>query len=392
MVRWDRVEAIFPRMVELRRAFHRHPETAFREVRTARIIMEELDRLAITYDYRGEGSGVIGRIDAPAPARPTIAIRADMDALPVDERTGLPFASEHPGTMHACGHDAHMAMLLGAAALLRADPPGGGVRLIFQPAEETGGGANVVIRAGALEGVDAIFGMHVTQHHAVGEFMVKKGVVTARSDLFSVRVRGVGGHGARPHEAVDAVVIVGMLIVALQTLVSRQADPLYPSVVTIGRVQAGSAANVIADRADMDGTIRTTHPLVREAIHKGLARMIRGMADLHGAEIELEITESYPPVVNTEREVDIARRAATEVAGAAGVSADEHPSMGAEDFAYYLESVPGAYIRIGARQVDAEPLALHSPIFTVDEETLKYGAAFLDAVVRHAIADYATPD
>jgi amidohydrolase len=381
-------EGIYPRMVELRRTFHRYPELAFEEVKTARTIMDELDRLSIPYDYGGPGGGVVGRLIGTDPDGPAVALRADMDALPAQENTGLPFASEHPGKMHACGHDSHMAMVLGAASLLKADPPPGKVLLVFQPAEEHGGGARVVLRSGALAGVKAIFGAHVTHHHTVGEIMVKHGIVTAQSDVFKVRIRGSGGHGARPHEATDSVVIVGFMISALQTLVSRMANPLHPSVVTIGRVEAGTAANVIAGEGLLEGTIRTTWPEVRQQILSGFKRIVRGMAELHGAKIELELEEGYPPLVNTDRETEVAHRAALRVAGPENVVRDEHPSMGSEDFAYYLRQMPGAYVRIGARLPDEEPLALHSPSFTIAEEALMVGAEFFDAAAREAIAEY----
>jgi amidohydrolase len=289
-------ELIFPRMVELRRTFHRHPELAFEEKQTAAVIMEELRRLEIPFEYGGLGGGVVGRIKGANEAAPTVALRAEMDALPGDENTGLPFHSRNVGKMHACGHDGHMAMVLGAAALLKADPPPGHVALIFQPAEERGGGARVMIEAGALDGVRAIFGGHVTRHYKVGEVMVASGTITARSDGFTFRVKGRGGHGARPHEAVDAVVVAGLLIMAVQTLVSREINPAHPSVITIGKVEAGSAGNVIAEDATLHGSIRTTEPDVRTQIIEGLQRMAKAVGDLHNASVRVEIREGYPPV------------------------------------------------------------------------------------------------
>lgn len=375
-------DSVITRMREIRRDLHRHPELAFEEERTAARIMAELDALGIPYDYRGVGSGVIGRLGAQQ--GPTIALRADMDALPGEESTQLPFASEEPGRMHACGHDAHVAMVLGAAHLLAADPPAVGVRLIFQPAEEKGGGARTVIAAGALEGVSAIFGAHVTHHYRVGQIMVADGVITAQSDRFRIDVRGRGGHGARPHEATDAVVITGFLITALQTLVSREIDPLHPSVVTIGRVEAGSAPNVIAETAVLEGSIRSTLPSVREQLHTGVQRMARALGDLHNAELQVSIQPGYPPVVNTAAEARLAERAARRVVGDAGLMALEHPSMGSEDFAYYLERIPGCYVRFGARPEGSPYVPLHSPAFDIDEGVLPVGAAFFEAVVREA--------
>jgi hippurate hydrolase len=381
----DRVD--LPRLIEQRRALHRCPELAFQEIQTARLIMNELDRLGIPHNYGGKGGGVVGRLEYVGEGAPTVALRADMDGLPGNEHTGLPFSSENPGRMHACGHDAHMAMVLGAAASLKQDPPPGNVLFVFQPAEEDGGGARVILDSGELEGIDAIFGAHVTHHRTTGEIEFMEGVMTAQSDIFTIRIRGRGGHGARPHETVDAVVICGLMITALQTLVSRQANPLHPSVVTIGRVEAGSACNVIAEEGILEGTIRTTLPEVREQILTGLERMVSAMAELHDARIELDLQEGYPPLVNTGHETAIARRAAAAVAGQENVFRMDHPTMGAEDFAFYLQQLPGAYVRIGARHPDWEPVALHSPSFTIDEKSLRYGAAFFDTVARESIAE-----
>ncbi|MGX2030298.1 MULTISPECIES: M20 metallopeptidase family protein [Methylocaldum] len=388
MVGRSDVERIYPRMVELRRLLHRYPELAFEEAQTARMIMEELDRLGIPYEYGGIGGGIVARIAGKSEGA-TVALRAEMDGLPGVETTGLPFASLNPGKMHACGHDGHMAMVLGAAALLKDDPPPGNVLLIFQPAEERGGGSRIILRSGALSGVKAIFGGHVTGHYRVGEIMVAPGVLTAQSDGFLIRIQGRGGHGARPHEAVDAVVVAGLLIVAMQTLVSREVNPVYPSVITIGQVSAGSAPNVIAETATLRGSIRTTLPEVRKHLLEGLERMAKGIGDLHNARIEVIVNEGYPPVVNTLVESEIARRAAGKIVGEKGLVSMEYPSMGSEDFAYYLQEIPGCYVRLGARREGWEHIPLHSPAFDFDEEVLKIGAAFFDRVTRDAIEAYA---
>jgi amidohydrolase len=311
-----------------------------------------------------------------------------MDALPGTENTALPFASSVAGRMHACGHDAHMAMVLGAAALLRESPPErGDVLFVFQPAEERGAGARTIIESEELRGVSAIFGGHVTHHYRVGEIMIADGVITSQSDRFIIDITGRGGHGARPHEATDAVVIAGLLITALQTLVSRHVNPIHPSVVTIGRVEAGTAANVIAEKGTLEGSIRTTVPEVREQLCRGIERMARAMADLHNASITVTLCEGYPPVVNTRREAEIAARAARQVVGDQGVMAMDHPSMGSEDFSYYLQQIPGCYVRFGARCGEAYT-PLHSPAFDIDEQVLRVGAAFFDEVAREALLTY----
>ena len=372
------------RLIALRRWFHRHPELAFQEKETAERIMVELRRLGIAYDYAGVGHAVIGRIDGRDSSGPAVALRAEMDALPGNESTGAAYTSIYPGRMHACGHGAHMAMLIGAATLLSDNPAPGPVRLIFQPAEERGAGSRIAIQDGALEDVAVIFAGHVTHEYETGRIMVRDGVVTAQSDRFKIRVRGKGGHGARPHEAVDAVVISGFLIMALQTLVSREINPLHPSVVTVGKISSGSAANVIAETAELHGSIRTSRAEVRQHIHSGLKRMVSAAAELHNAKIDIDIIEGYPPVINDPISTDVVRRAAADIVGEKYVAASEFQSMGSEDYSYYLDRVPGCFVRFGARHPDWEPTPLHSPAFDVDERVLGIGARFYDRAVRVA--------
>ncbi len=381
--------ALYPHLVELRRWFHEHPELAFEEVKTAEFISAELERLGLACRYPGKGHSVLGEL-VTASDRPFVALRAEMDALPGEETTHASYASRHPGKMHACGHGAHMAMVLGAAALLAEEPPSGNVRFVFQPAEERGAGSRTAIADGALDQVTAIYGGHVTHEYEPGIIMVRDGVVTAQSDRFAIHIRGEGGHGARPHETTDAVVVAGMLITAIQSLVSRETNPLHPTVVTIGRVQAGTAANVIAGEAFLEGSIRTTLAEVREHIHRGLKRMGDAAAELYDATVAVDITQGYPPVVNAPSQVLIARRAAIQILGEQCLRAAEHPSMGSEDFSYYLEKVPGCFVRFGARPAGWEPIPLHNPAFDVDEDVLKVGAAFFDAVARQGLAAAAT--
>ena len=378
------IETLYSHIVELRRYFHQHPELAYQEVETARRVMEEFDRLGIPHQYGGKGGGIVGRLEGPTPGR-TIALRAEMDALACEERTGLPFASQVTGHMHACGHDAHMAMVLGAAALLKANPPQGTVLFVFQPAEESGNGACAVLETGMLEGTDAIFAAHVTHHYRLGEIMVSPGTITSEADSFTINVKGRGGHGARPHEAIDAVVVTGLLITAIQTLVSRETNPVHPSVVTIGSVRAGSAHNVIAEDAVLDGTVRTTRPEARAQILEGLRRITSALGHLHGAEVTITFGENSPPVVNTDRETEIARRAAAEIVGPEAIVPQDYPSMGAEDFSYFLQRIPGCYVRLGTRGPDKEYVPLHSPLFTVDETVLKIGASYFERVARGAL-------
>jgi hippurate hydrolase len=377
-------QQLLERLMVLRRWFHQHPELSFDEKKTAARVIAELEKLGISYSYAGVGHAVLATIDGKNPESRAVALRADMDALPGDETTGAAYASENPGIMHACGHCGHMAMLIGAATMLVEEPPPGPVRLVFQPAEERGGGARVAIADGALENVAAIYACHVTHDYETGRIMIRDGSATAQSDRFCMRIRGKGGHGARPHEAIDAVVVSGFLITALQTLVSRESNPLHPSVVTIGSVHAGSAANVIAEEAELLGSIRTTLPEVRQHLHSGIRRMVGAAAELHNCKIDLDIQDGYPPVINEPRCTKIARLAAREVVGDEQVVAAEHPSMGSEDFAFYLDKVPGAFARIGARAPGWEPVPLHSPAFDIDERALAVGAMYLDRVARRS--------
>ena len=378
---------LLPWMRQVRRAIHSEPELSFEEVKTARRIGDELEAMGLKYRYEGPGSAVTARIAGTSSNSQAIALRAEMDALPGRETTGLPLAPANGNAMHACGHDAHIAMLLGAARLLKAEPPKDPVVLLFQPAEERGSGSRRVIADGGLENVRSIFAGHVTHQYLTGQIMVAPGVMTAQSDRFRIRIRGRGGHGARPHEATDAIVIAGFLITAIQTLVSREINPLHPSVVTIGRIEAGSAPNVIAEDAVLEGTIRTTLEEVREQLQTGLQRMVEATAALHDARVELEIQTGNPPVVNSPREAAIARRAACHVVGEPAVPGTEYPSMGSEDFSYYLDVCPGCYVRFGARAPDWEPIPLHSPAFDIDEDVLMVGADFFDAVAREATDD-----
>jgi len=383
------VDARRAHAVELRRWLHRHPELSFNEAETAARVVAELERLGIPCTYPGPGGGVIGRIETD-PALPTIALRAELDALPGADLTDPGYRSIYADRMHACGHDAHMTMVLGAAALLAEQPPDGNVVLIFQPAEERGGGSRVMIDAGALEGVRAIFAGHVTQEWPTGRIMTRKGAMTAQSDRFCITVKGKGGHGARPHEAIDAVVIAALLIATLQTLVSRQTNPAHPSVITVGKIVAGTAPNVIAESAELEGTIRTTYPETRDHIHKGIRRMTEAMGELHDAEIHLELSEGYPPVINTAEEVELVRTCVRDLFGPDALTTSPHASMGSEDFSYYLQHVPGAFFRFGARRPEWEPMPLHSPRFDIDEAVLAIGAEFFDALARRALHRYAT--
>jgi len=371
-------------MQEIRRTLHQNPELGFQEHDTARLIAAKLEELAIPYRAGVAETGLVATL-GPREADAGIALRADMDALPVEEKTGLSFASRRPGIMHACGHDGHVAMLLGAAALLKEQKLNGRVALLFQPAEEGEGGAARMIAEGALDGIDAIFAGHIDRHFAVGEIGIEPGLICAYTDTFRITIRGQGGHAAKPHETVDCLVVASLLVMSIQTLVSREVNPSYPTVVTVGRFSGGSAANVIADTAVLEGTIRSTHPEIRQKVISGLTRMVHAMEELYNAKTTVSFTEGYPPIINDPAATAVAREAANMVVGESGMVPLPHPSLGGEDFSFYLEKVPGCFVRFGARREDLPGEPAHSPRFDFDERTLPLGAAFLAQVALTAI-------
>ena len=372
--------ALIERMIAIRRDLHQHPELSWDEHRTADRIEAALRELGLA-PRRVAETGVIAEVPGVADG-PAVALRADTDALPVHEETDLPFASRRAGVMHACGHDGHTSMLLGAASLLVERPPPTRVRLLWQPAEEKAQGAQAMIRAGALDGVGLIFGGHVDRHYQPGVLVVTDGPVNASTDSFFINIDGRGGHGARPHESVDAVVVGSLLVTALQTVVSREVDPAHPSVVSVGEFHAGSAPNVIAGRAKLSGTIRAQGDRVRQQLHASIRRIALAIGQLHGAGVHVEIHTGTPPLENAPAEAAIAREAAAAVVGHERVVPLRTANMGGEDFAYFLAHVPGCYIRFGAQVSGREGFPAHSGRFDFDERALACGAAWFDRVAR----------
>ncbi len=377
-------DELFDWMRDIRRTIHQWPELAYKEKKTAELISKTLKNLGIKHQTGIAQTGVVGKLIKDENA-PTVALRADMDALPISEDTGLPFSSQIPGVMHACGHDGHVAILLGTAALLMENPPEGNVVFIFQPAEEGEGGAKPMIEQGALDGVDVIFGGHIERHHQVGEIGIKTGVHTSHTDAFEIRITGKGGHAARPHEATDAVLIASQLVVNLQTIVSREIDPLHPSVITIGYIKAGTVYNAIAEKAILRGTIRTTDDTVRKQILEKIRKMASSMSIFHDAEIKVIVRPGYPPIINEENASKFAIHVAEKLIGKEKTIAIPYPSLGGEDFSYYLQQIPGCFVRFGALKEGHEMISSHSPKFDFDEDALRVGAAYMSELVRYTI-------
>lgn len=377
-------EPLHHRLIQLRRVLHEYPELSGQEANTAAVICKFLDGFAIPYKAHVAGHGVIADIPGPAGV-PCVVLRADMDALPIQEETGLEFASVHDGIMHACGHDGHTTMLLGAAALLSQERElPASVRLIFQPAEEKGTGAIAMINAGALDGAGMIFGGHLDRHYHPGAIVVSDGAVNASSDSFTIEIIGQGAHGARPHESIDAVVVGSLMIMALQTIVSREVDPARPSVVSVGQFHAGTAPNVIAGQARLAGTVRAQDPTVRQQLLASIRRIAESIAQLHGAKIQVAVNEGTPPLINTADMAGLARCAAVAAVGEANVLPLKTANMGAEDFSYYIEKIPGAYVRFGGQVPGKEGFPAHSSKFDFDEQALAVGAAYYQAIAKIA--------
>jgi len=366
-------------MRDIRRHLHQHPELAFAEFATARFIAEQLKKLGIPCREQVGGTGIVATLGSRLPKAPCVALRADMDALPITEQTGLPFASKTPGVMHACGHDGHVAMLLGAAALLKAKETElpGRVVLIFQPAEEGDGGALGMIVEGALDGVGAIFAGHIDRNYPLDEIVVQPGLISAFTDEFTVEISSQGGHAAKPHETQDSILAAARLITSIQSIVAREVHPCYPAVITVGSVRGGNAANVIASHVVLQGTIRTTSQEIRDICIAGLQRMTRAMEELHGVQTSFTFMEGYPPVINDAAAARIAAEVAREIVGQDRIKGQPLPSLGGEDFSYFLQRIPGCLVRFGAKHTELPDGPAHSPRFDFDERILPTGALFL---------------
>jgi len=371
-------------LLALRRDLHRAPELSWKEHGTAATLEAALRSFGAREVRRVADTGVIARIPGQDPGAPVIALRGDIDALPIHEETGLDFASQTPGVMHACGHDVHATWTIGAGMLLARSPARGDVLLVLQPAEEVGSGAVAILDSGVLEGVAAIFGGHVDRRFAVGEVIAEAGPLAASADTFTIALTGRGAHGARPHEGADPIVCAAAIVTALQTIVARRIDPAAPGVVTVGTIHAGTAPNVIPERATLTGTLRAMDPATRQRLADEVERIAGGIGAAHGVAVAVHVERGTPPIVNPAREAGWAREAATRALGMGAVVPFGITNMGGEDFAFYLERMPGAFLRIGAREAGGERIAAHSPRFYADDGAIFVGAAVLAECARVA--------
>jgi hippurate hydrolase len=373
-------------LVDLRRDLHRHPELSWKEQRTSAKLAEAVTALGAVDVKRVAGTGVIARFAGRDRNAPLVAVRGDIDALPIEEATGLPFASTSPGVMHACGHDIHSTWAIGAALLLSRNPAHGDVLVVLQPAEELGEGAKAILETGVLDDVRAIFGGHVDRRFAVGQIVADDGPLAASTDTFEIELIGQGAHGARPHESADPIVGAAAVITALQTIVARRIDPAAAAVVTVGSVHAGTASNIIPERATLTGTLRATTPEIRATIGSEVQRIAESIAASYRLTARTVVHLGTPPIINPPQPASWARKAAASVLGRAAVVPFGVTNMGGEDFAFYLEKIPGCFMRVGAREEGGERLAAHSPRFTAAEESIFVGAAVLAEAARVASA------
>ncbi|MDP8938863.1 MAG: M20 family metallopeptidase [Actinomycetota bacterium] len=372
------------KIVALRRDIHREPELGFGTAKTAEKVLEALDGLPLEIQTGVAENGIVAVLEGGGDG-PTVGLRADMDALPIHEQTGLDFASQTAGKMHACGHDGHTSMLVGAAHVLSEmrDRLNGTVKFFFQPAEEGGGGGRVMVEEGVADDVDSVFALHLWPGLPFGTAATKPGPIMAAADAFEMKVKTGGGHGAMPHLAVDAVTIAAHVVTALQTVVSREVDPVQPAVLTVGEIEAGTAFNIIPGEARLGGTVRTLDADLRKRIPERMEELSRGVANGMRGDVELDYTFSYPVTANDE---GMARLALGVIGGLLG---DEHalelanPSMGAEDFAFFLEKLPGAFIWLG---IGEDASGLHTPTFAFDEEILPRGASLLTALALETLS------
>lgn len=372
----NRAAELQEEVTEWRRFIHSRPELLFAVENTAAFVAEKLKSFGVDEVVTGIGrTGVVGLIRGQSGSERTIGLRADMDALPLDEITGKPWASTTPGKMHACGHDGHTAMLLGAAKYLAETRRfTGNVAVIFQPAEEGGGGGNLMVRDGMMErfGIQEVYGLHNMPGLPVGKFAIRKGPIMAATDEFTITIKGRGGHAAQPHRTIDPIAIGAQVVVNLQQLASRMVDPLESVVMSVTKFNAGFAHNVIPNEAALAGTVRTLSPGIRDLAEKRIGEIVRGIAAAHGADASVSYHRNYPVTVNHAAETDHAAKAAGDIVGSDNVDRETAPMMGGEDFSYMLNARPGAFIFMG----NGDSAGLHNPAYDFNDEAIAHGISY----------------
>ena len=366
-------EKYLQHMINLRETIHMYPEDGFSEFTTSKIIIEELEKLGIKVQKNVAKTGVVGLIEGKYPGK-TVLLRADMDALKIQEQADVEYKSKIDGMMHACGHDGHVAGLLGAAMILNElkDNLHGNVKLVFQPAEERDGGALPMIEEGVLENpkVDAAFAAHLWGYLNEGEVYLKEGPMMASPDIFNINVIGKGGHGAVPQESIDPIVITCQIVNSLQTIVSRKINPLDPVVITCGRIQGGDCHNVIPNEVELEGTIRTFNEETRNWVPKVMEDLIRGITTSQGAAYEFKYEPKYPALINDKYMTSFAKESLKKVVGEENVFDLKEPNMGGEDFAYFAQKVPSAFIFVGIANNKSESVIHHNPYFKWDSKNV----------------------
>src|SRR5215510_4944802 len=384
----NRVADLQPDIQAWRRDIHENPELLYEVHRTAAFVADRLREFGCDEVATGLGkTGVVGVIKGKKPGNgeiKVIGLRADMDALPIEEATNLPHASKTPGLMHACGHDGHTAMLLGAARYLAETRNfAGNAVVIFQPAEEGGAGAAAMIKDGLMErfDIEQVYGMHNGPGIPIGSFAIRSGPIMAATDAIDIKIEGHGGHASRPHKCIDSILVGAQVIAGLQSIVSRTIDPLESAVISVCEFHAGNARNVIPQTAELRGTIRTLTEEVRSLVEQRVREVVAGVAQMTGAKIDLVYERGYPVTVNHAAQTDLATRVATEVGGPGSVS-DTDPMMGAEDFAYMLEARPGAFIFCG----NGNTAGLHHPAYNFNDEAIVYGTSYWIRLVENSLA------
>jgi amidohydrolase len=372
-------QSLTPRLIEIRRYLHSHPELSGQEQQTAAYVAGVLSSSGLQVQQAVGRLGVVGELHGQDSDRRLLAIRTDMDALPIAEMTGLDFASKQPGVMHACGHDIHTTVGLGAAMVLSqlAEELPGNIRFLFQPAEEIAQGARWMIEDGAMDQVSAILSLHVFPSIPAGAIAVRYGALTAAADDLEITLVGESGHGARPHEAIDAIWLAAQVITTLQQAISRTQNPLRPVVLTIGQISGGRAPNVIADQVQLKGTVRSLHPETRENLPQWIENIVASVCAPHGAKYHIDYRRGVPSVQNAPMLSQLLELSAREALGNQFVQTLPEPSLGAEDFSLYLDHAPGAMFRLGVGHPDKPNYPLHHPQFDADESAIQVGVLTL---------------